>query len=95
MMFVGFLIYFGAVLIPALYFLLTWWHGSAKRPMLVGVSLQAFWSLVVWAFVYYSWRTGHADYYWGWAFLTPVNVVGAIYYLTVLLIYGFKATRQR
>jgi hypothetical protein len=95
MMFIGFLIYFGAVLIPALYFMLTWRHGSARRPMLVGVILQCFWSLMVWAFVYGSLQTGHVDYYWGWAFLIPVNLVGALYYLAILIIYGFKATRQR
>jgi len=42
------------------------------------------------AFVYVPWRAGHADYYYGWTFLLPVNFVGLIFYPAVLFIYARK-----
>ena len=95
MIFIGILMYFGALIIPAVYMLSTRWRGAAKRPMFIGVGFQIFWSLAVWAFVYFSWRAGDTDYYYGWAFLLPVNVVGLIYFLAVLFIYAGKAKEQK
>jgi hypothetical protein len=85
------LIYFGALLIPAVYILSTRWRGPARRPMLLGAGFQVFGSLAVWAFVYYSRRAGHADYYYGWGLLVPVNIISLIYFLAVLFIYARKA----
>jgi hypothetical protein len=90
MMFLGILMYFGALIIPTGYLLFTRWRGAAGRPMLIGVCLQLFWSLAVWAFVYFSWRAGQTDAHYGWALLLPVNAVGLLYCLTVLRIYGRK-----
>lgn len=90
MIFVGIFMYFGALIIPLGYLMSTRWRGAAKRPMLIGASLQLFWSLAVWAFVYFSWRTGYSDYYYGWALMLPVNVVGLIYFVAVLIIYADK-----
>jgi hypothetical protein len=91
MIFIGILMYFGALIIPAAYLFSTRWHGAAKRPMLIGVCLQIFWSVAVWAFVYFSWRAGYTDAYMGWVLLLPVNVVGLVYFLAVLFIYGRRA----
>jgi uncharacterized membrane protein len=63
--------------------------------MLIGAGLQLFWSLAVWAFVYFSWRAGYTDYYYGWALLIPVNVIGLIYFLAILFIYARKAREQK
>jgi hypothetical protein len=93
MIIVGILMYFGALIIPAGYLMSTRWRGAAKRPVLIGAGLQLFWSLAVWAFVYFSWRAGHTDAYMGWAFLLPVNVVGLLYFLAVLFIYARKARK--
>ncbi len=90
MILIGTLIYFGALLIPAAYLLATRWQGAAKRPMLIGAGLQVFYTQAIAAFVYFSWRAGHADYYYGWTFLLPVNFVGLIYFLAVLFIYARK-----
>jgi hypothetical protein len=87
---IGILMYFGALIIPAAYLLSTRCRGSATRRMLIGVYLQVFWSLAVGAFVYFSWRAGYTEYYWGWAFLVPVNAVGLVYFLAVL-IYARRA----
>ena len=91
MIFIGILMYFGALIVPVAYLISTHGRGAAKRPMLIGAGLQFFWSLAVYAFVYFSWRTGYTDYYFGWGLLLPVNVVGLIYFLTVLFIYARKA----
>jgi hypothetical protein len=91
MIFIGILMYFGALIIPAAYLFSTRWRGAAKRPMLIGVGLQLFWSLAVWAFVYLSARAGYTDAYYCWVFLLPVNAVGLIYYFVVLFIYARKA----
>ncbi|MEJ0090228.1 MAG: hypothetical protein WDM80_10840 [Limisphaerales bacterium] len=91
MILIGTFIYFGALLIPAVYLLVTRWQGAAKRAMLIGVGLQVFYTLAVAAFVYVAWRSGHADYYYGWTFLLPVNFVGLIYFLAVLFIYARKS----
>jgi hypothetical protein len=93
MIFIGILMYFGALIIPLAYLLATRWSGAAKRPMLIGAGLQLFWSVAVWAFVYFSWRTGYADAYMGWALLLPVNVVGLLYFLAILFIYERKARK--
>jgi hypothetical protein len=79
------LMYFGALLVPISYFAFTGWSGRAKKKMLLGVGLQLFWSFIVWGFVWYSWRKGYSEYYWGWALLIPVNVIGAVWYLGSLL----------
>jgi hypothetical protein len=88
---IGILMYFGALIIPAAYLLSTRCRGAATRRMLIGVCLQIFWSLAVGAFVYFSWRAGYTEHYWGWALLVPVNAVGLIYFLAVLFIYARKA----
>jgi hypothetical protein len=91
MIFIGIFMYFGALIIPLGYLMSTRWRGAAKRPMLIGAGLQLFWSLVVWAFVYFSWRAAYTDYYYGWALLLAVNIVGFLYFLAVLFIYARKA----
>lgn len=84
-LFVGSLMYFGALLVPLLYFAITRMSGKIKRRMLIGTALQLFWSLMVWAFVWYSWRRGDSEYYWGWALLIPVNAVAFVWYVGCLL----------
>jgi hypothetical protein len=84
MILVGILMYFGAILVPIVYLVTTGWSGRAKK-MLIGVGLQLFWSLIVWGFVWYSWRNGYSEFYWGWALLIPVNIVALIWYLGCLL----------
>jgi hypothetical protein len=85
MILAGIILYFGALLIPAAYFIILGREGSAKKGLLVGVALQIFWSLAVWSFVYYSWHTGYTDYYYGWWLLMPVNLISAFYYLGFLI----------
>jgi len=91
MIFIGILMYFGALIIPVGYLMSTRWRGAAKRLMIIGAGLQIFSSLAVWAFVYFSWRAGYTDAYYGWALLLPVNIVGLLYFLTVLFIYARKS----
>jgi hypothetical protein len=86
MLFFVYMLYFGALIIPAAYLFGTRWRGPLKRPMLAGAALQILFSLAVWAFVYYSWRQGYEDSYYGWALLLPVNVVGLVYYLVTLFV---------
>jgi len=49
-----------------------------------------FWSIVVAALAYYSWRAGYQDAWMAWGLLLPVNLVGFIYFLAVLFIYRVK-----
>jgi drug/metabolite transporter (DMT)-like permease len=89
--FAGCLLYFGALLIPALFFLFNRGQSSkAKKPMLIGVGLQVFWSTMVAALAYFSWRGGYQDAWMAWGLLVPINFVGFIYFLAVLFIYGAK-----
>ena len=79
------LTYFGAFLIPLAYLLLKVTkriEGSLWKEMGIGIILQLLWSLGVWGFVYYSWKEGYSEYYWGWALLIPVNFVALIWYST-------------
>lgn len=87
---IGLLMYFGAFLIPLVYLLLTAGRGSARRPLLIGIGLQIFWSLAVWAYVYFSWWAGYEDFWMGWGLLLPVNAIGLLYFLAVIFIFGFK-----
>ena len=43
MIFIGILMYFGALIIPLAYLFSTRWRGAAKRPMLIGAGFQLFW----------------------------------------------------
>jgi len=95
MILIGIFMYFGALLIPIAYFLFTHFQGNARRPMLIGIGFQIFWSLAVWAFVYFSWRARYQDAYYGWGLLLPVNIVGLIYFLAVLFIYAVKAGKRK
>jgi hypothetical protein len=63
--------------------------------MLIGVGLQIFWSLAVWAFVYVSWRAGYQEAWMGWGLLLPVNAIGFLYFFGVLIGYGLKVTDQK
>jgi hypothetical protein len=91
----GILLYFGALIIPVVYLISTRWRGAARRQMLVGIGLQVFWSLAVWAFVYFSWRAGYQDAWMGWSLLLPVNAIGFLYFIGVLIFYGRQVRGQR
>jgi len=84
MVVIGFFIYFGAFLIPLAFFA-SGKTRAARKGMLVGMALHAFWSLAVWGFVWYSWHAGYTDYYYGYALLIPVNVVAAVFYFGWLI----------
>ncbi|MDL5053158.1 hypothetical protein QQ056_06315 [Oscillatoria laete-virens NRMC-F 0139] len=75
------LVYFGAYLIPIIYFTVTLGRGRAKKATLWGVAIHTFCNLCVWGFVFYSWKAGYSEYYWGWALLIPINIISVIYYL--------------
>lgn len=91
--FLGCLLYFGALIVPAFYFLFTRWHGKAKKPMLVGICLQIFGSCVVIAYAYFAWRAGNPEAGVNLVLLFPVNFVGLIYFLMVLFIYALKTKK--
>ena len=84
--------YFGAYLIPAVYFAATRWQGSARKFFMWGVALQTCGNLAVGGFVYHGWHAGYSEYYWGWALLIPVNMVSALYYLGVS-VYAYAQNR--
>lgn len=86
--FLGILLYFGALIVPVVYLSATRWRGPARRQMLFGIGMQLFWSLAVWAFVYFSWRAGYQDAWMGWGLLLPVNAIGFLYFVGVLIFYG-------
>jgi drug/metabolite transporter (DMT)-like permease len=86
----GFLLDFGALLIPTFYFLLHRGAGRMKKPMFIGAGLQLFWSMAVAALAYFSWRSGSKDAYMAWGLLLPVNGVSLLYFLTVLFVYRTK-----
>jgi hypothetical protein len=79
------LMYFGTFTIPAVYCCATRFHGRLTKRMLIGVGLQVFWSLGVWAVVWYSWKRGDSEYFYAWAYLIPVNLVGLMYFIGTLL----------
>lgn len=79
-----FLAYFGALVLPLGYALISRGRGPALRRVLLGFALQSFWSLVVWAYVWGSWRAGYSDYWMGWGLLLPVNLVGYLYFFGAL-----------
>lgn len=87
------LLYFGSFLIPVFYLLATRFRGRLNRLMLIGLALQIFWSLAVWAFVYYSWTEGYSEYYWGWALLILVNFIAAIYFLVFVPLWASRTKR--
>lgn len=91
----GMLLYFGALIIPVVYLFSTNWRGPARRQMLIGIGLQVFFSLAVWAFVYFSWRAGYQDAWMGWGLLPPVNAIGFLYFVRVLIVHGRRACDQK
>jgi hypothetical protein len=92
---IAIIMYFGALIIPAVYLLSTRWRGAARRPMIIGAGIQIFCSLAVWVFVCLLWRAGYKEFYWGWAFILPINAVGLIYFLTILFIYERRSREQK
>lgn len=81
------LLYFGSYLVPAIYLVFSRFRGRATKAMIFGFAIHTFWNLAVWAFVYYSWRAGYSEHYWGWALLIPINFISFLYYIGSLL-YG-------
>ena len=86
MIVVGSLMYFGALLIPLAYFIATRGRGVATRPMIGGVIFELLAVVGVWAFVAYSHRAGYSEFYWGWAFMIPINALCCLYFLGVVFI---------
>jgi hypothetical protein len=92
---IGILLYVGALLIPIVYLMATRFRGAARRPMLVGSSVQILWALGVWALVYFSQRAENEDAWMAWCLLLPVNAIGFIYFGGVLVRYGFRLRNQK
>jgi len=76
--------YFGALVIPAVYLIVTRVKGRQRRKISLGIGAQLFWSGAVRTFVGYSGRHGYSEYYWGWALPIPVNVISATDYTVVI-----------
>jgi ABC-type cobalamin transport system permease subunit len=87
MILAGCFLYFGALLIPAIFFLSNRDRGKVRRLMWIGVGLQVIWSFVVAAIVYFSWRSGNRDAFMAWGLLLPVNFISFIYFSGVFFIY--------
>lgn len=91
---IGMIAYFGAYLIPVLYLAGSLGRGPAKKKMWLGMAIHTFWNLAVWGFVYYSWKEGYREYYWGWILLFPVNVVSAIYYIGAIFLDHSRSPKK-
>ena len=87
-------LYFGSYLIPIIYLAATRGKGKAKKRLLWGVAIHSFWNLAVWGFVYYSWKAGYSEFYWGWALAIPVNIVSALYYFGAL-VYSYTPEKSK
>jgi uncharacterized membrane protein YdfJ with MMPL/SSD domain len=85
---VGSLVYFGALLIPAVYLVATRGRGVARRAMIIGVVFELLAGIGVWALVAYSHRAGYSEYYMGWAFMLPINGLCFLYFVGVVFFYA-------
>ena len=85
---------FGALLVPVFYLMTTHFRGAVTRLMVIGVGLQAFWSICIFGFVFFAGRAGFQDAYKAYALLLVVNVVSLIYYLA-LLVKHVRLTKGR
>jgi hypothetical protein len=63
--------------------------------MIIGVGLQAFWSLCIFGFVFFAGRSGFQDAYKAFALLLVVNAFSLVYYLAVLFVQARKARGQK
>jgi ABC-type Mn2+/Zn2+ transport system permease subunit len=85
---IGSLMYFGALLVPAIYLVATRRRGVARRPMIIGVVFEVIAAIGVWALVAYSHRAGYRDYFMGWAFMLPINALCFLYFVGVVFFYA-------
>lgn len=94
-MILGSILYFGALIVPLLYFAVAGWRGAATRWMVTGIVLQVFWTMAVYLFVCNARSHGFREYYWGWALLFPVTFVALLSYLGSLMWIRSKETNQQ
>ena len=80
----GFLFYYGSTLIPIAYLSATGFRGQRRRRLLTGMLIHAAASLGVAIFVLWCRRAGYSEWYWGWVFNIPVNLIAGIGYLSLL-----------
>ncbi len=81
-----YIMYFGALLVPLGYFAIRGRSGQLSRRMLKGAVMQLIFSAGVFGFVWYCWKAGYSEYYWGNALYLPVNAFSLLYYCCAPLI---------
>jgi hypothetical protein len=83
--------YFSALLIPIAYLLVTRFHGSLTRRMIIAILIQLSGALAVCALVGIFTLAKSRDAWMGWAWFLPVNGVSLIYSLSIIIRYAFRS----
>lgn len=74
---------YGPFFIPVVYFLITKRKGRMKKEMILGFVLHTIWIIAAYGLVYYSWKSGASEWYWGTALYPIVGVISWVYFLTM------------
>jgi hypothetical protein len=82
--------YFGALLIPAVYLIVTRFHGSLTRRMFIAILIQLSGALAICVLVGIFTLAKSQDAWMGWGWLVPVNLVSLIYSLSIIIRYAFR-----
>lgn len=89
------LLYYGSALLPLADLIATRFRGPRRRPMLLVLAAQFLAACTIVAFVHWSREAGYREWYWGWAYNIPVNVLCGFGYLTILMRPPAPSRQQR
>jgi phosphatidylserine synthase len=82
---IGYLCYFGSLLVPGFYLLATGFRGACTRTLLKQVASHLLSYCLVWLLAMASWKNGDSEYYWLWGLLIPVNVLFLVLYVLAIV----------
>jgi hypothetical protein len=87
--------YFGALLIPMVYLVVTRFHGLLTRRMIIAILIQLSGTLVVCLLVGLFTLAKSQDAWMGWGWLLPLNLMSLIYSLSIIIRYAFRSSAKR
>lgn len=92
---IPYLMFYGALLVPLAYFAIQRRSGRLWRLMFIGIAMQLCLLACVFGFVWFNWKAGYSESYYGYALLLPVNAFCLVYYCCSPLIAARRRNQTR
>lgn len=88
---------FWSLVIPIAYLLLKRRHkhkGILWKAMAAAIVLHLIWIGLIWCFVYWNWKAGYSEYYYGWYLVWPVNFACVMWCAVSPFLYKLRSKNR-